>query len=54
MPVGSPEGAYLDYEYTSVGSPITLTAPGQPGDYEIRYFSERVPGIFFSVPIEVR
>jgi len=29
---------YLDYKYTRDGSPIKLTAPEQPGNYEVRYF----------------
>jgi len=36
-PVGSPEGTYLDYEYTTAGSPVTVNAPAEPGNYEIRY-----------------
>jgi hypothetical protein len=30
--------AYISYVYTSQGSPITLTAPDQGGEYELRYF----------------
>jgi hypothetical protein len=30
--------AYISYIYTSRGSPITLAAPDQPGEYELRYF----------------
>ena len=29
---------YLNYKYTRDGSPIKLTAPEQPGNYEVRYF----------------
>ncbi|RPI21165.1 MAG: hypothetical protein EHM57_06960 [Actinobacteria bacterium] len=54
VPAGSAEGTYLDYEYTTAGSPITLQAPAEPGDYEIWYASDRVPGTFASVPIVVR
>jgi Ca-activated chloride channel family protein len=54
-PAGSPVGTYLDYEYTTVGSPITLTAPEESGDFEVRYASDRVPELTFSsIPIEVR
>lgn len=30
--------AYMNYEYTRKGSPITLAVPEKPGAYEIRYF----------------
>jgi hypothetical protein len=30
--------AYISYIYTSRGSPITLNAPDEPGEYELRYF----------------
>jgi hypothetical protein len=30
--------AYISYVYTSRGSPITLNAPEEPGEYELRYF----------------
>ncbi|MYL24471.1 VWA domain-containing protein [Halomonas alkaliantarctica] len=33
----APEGSYTDYARTSSGSPVTLDAPTEPGDYEVRY-----------------
>lgn len=36
-PVDSPDKKFLSYAYTSKGSPATLTAPKEPGKYEIRY-----------------
>jgi Ca-activated chloride channel family protein len=54
VPSGSPEGSYTDYEYTSAGSPITLMAPEEPGDYEIRYASDRVAGTFAAFTIAVK
>ncbi len=30
--------AYISYVYTSRGTPITLAAPDEPGEYELRYF----------------
>ncbi len=30
--------AYISYVYTSRGNPITLNAPDEPGEYELRYF----------------
>ena len=53
VPVGAEPGAYMDYQYTEKGSPLTLTAPEAPGDYELRYASERIQGIFGSRPIRV-
>jgi len=37
VPAGAREGAYLSYAYTSDGSPVVLTAPSEPGAYEVRY-----------------
>jgi len=54
VPAGSPVGTYLSYAYTADGSPATLTAPGAAGKYEIWYASDRVTGIFKSIPIVVK
>jgi Ca-activated chloride channel family protein len=54
VPAGSVEGAYASYAYTSTGSPVTLTAPAAPGNYEIWYASDRTKGTFKSIPIVVR
>ena len=37
VPAGAKDSEYLDYSYTSKGSPATLKAPVKPGKYEIRY-----------------
>lgn len=50
---GAAEAAYLDYAYTTEGSPLTLTAPEEPGAYEIRYRTDRLGGVFASVEITV-
>ncbi len=42
VPVGTPEGEWLDYDYTVNGNPCTITAPAEPGEYEVRYSSEQV------------
>ncbi|HET7535465.1 MAG TPA: hypothetical protein VFJ90_03370 [Candidatus Didemnitutus sp.] len=34
-----PEGEHAAYVYTAKGSPVTLTAPTWPGDYEVRYMT---------------
>jgi Ca-activated chloride channel family protein len=53
-PADSPVGTYLNYQYTTEGSPLTLIAPDEPGAYEIRYASDRVPDLTFgSIPITV-
>lgn len=36
-PAGAPHREYGPYVYAGKGSPITLQAPGKPGDYEVRY-----------------
>jgi len=45
----------ITYAYTSSGSPSRLTAPGTPGDYEIRYIAEGPGGrqIIESAPLTV-
>lgn len=42
VPADAPEGRYLGYEYTRQ-SPVTLTAPQQPGSYEVRYLGAAAP-----------
>jgi Ca-activated chloride channel family protein len=49
--VGAAEGAYLDYVLTAEGSPLTLTAPDEPGSYEVRYVRDNK--VYASVPITV-
>ncbi len=51
--VGASEGSYLDYAYTRDGNPLTLTAPVEAGDYEVRYSTEQGGATFASVPITV-
>jgi len=36
---GTPERKYERYAYTSQGGPLELSAPDEPGDYEIRYLT---------------
>ena len=35
---GNASRPYIGYEYTKAGSPLQLTAPDEPGQYELRYF----------------
>jgi hypothetical protein len=36
--IGNATRPYLGYEYTKAGNPLDLTAPEEPGQYELRYF----------------
>ena len=49
----APAGQYTSYDYTRNGSPLRLHAPVIAGVYEVRYQSDREPGVFASLPIEV-
>jgi hypothetical protein len=42
VPSDAPEGRYAGYEYTRQ-SPVTLKAPQQPGNYEVRYLAAASP-----------
>src|SRR5262245_39025920 len=35
---GNAARPYIGYEYTRTGNPVALTAPDEPGQYELRYF----------------
>jgi len=35
--IGNTDSKYLDYKYTSNGSPAKITAPDKAGEYEVRY-----------------
>ncbi len=37
---GSKDAVYVDYVYTKTGNPVRMLAPGEPGDYELRYTHE--------------
>ena len=45
---------HLDWAYTSLGSPVTLAAPFEAGQYVIRYVSGNRNKILVRQPIEVR
>ena len=53
VPVGAEPRTYLSYFGTSVGSPGTLTAPDDPGEYELWYVTATQYGIFARTPITV-
>jgi Ca-activated chloride channel homolog len=54
VPEGADEGAYLSYAYTRRGSLATLTAPDEPGRYEVRYVSGQGDRTLASAPVTVR
>jgi Ca-activated chloride channel family protein len=51
--VGSKDGVFGDYGYTSKGNPVSFHAPITAGDYELRYQSDRVKGVAARRPIRV-
>ncbi len=53
VPTGSPPELYADYEYTRSGNPVTLTAPVEPGEYEVRFNNEAGHNTLATAPINV-
>jgi len=53
VPVGAAQGTYLEYFYTYVGSPGTLKAPDQAGDYEVWYVTGQQEVVLQRFPIKV-
>jgi Ca-activated chloride channel family protein len=54
VPAGAPEGAWLDYAYTANGNPAQITTPVEPGQYELRYGTDKHGDLILaSQPIEV-
>lgn len=52
--VGKPgDDAYLTYEYTRNGDPLSLRMPTEPGSYEVRYYMRQDQRIIARQPIEV-
>ena len=49
----SDDGAYGSYKYTSSGPTLTLTAPDEAGNYEIRYQITAGGNVFARIPITV-
>src|SRR6185503_9368447 len=50
---GNSSRPYIGYEYTKAGSPLELTAPDDPGQYELRYFLAAGDTIIARRPITV-
>lgn len=53
VPEGAAAREYLSYFGTSIGSPGTLTAPEEPGEYELWYVTATEYGIFARTAITV-
>jgi Ca-activated chloride channel family protein len=54
VPTGADEGDYMSYARTSSGSPATLRAPDQPGEYEVRYILDQSRIALARTPILVQ
>ncbi|RDH86476.1 MAG: hypothetical protein DIZ77_12435 [endosymbiont of Seepiophila jonesi] len=52
--VGDVAGRYDNYAYTRKGSPATLTAPSESGDYEVRYIQAKGTKMLASAPITIQ
>ncbi len=53
VPVDSPADKFTDYRETSAGASFELTAPVEPGKYEVRYVTDRTRTILGRAPVEV-
>lgn len=52
-PAGSPVGHMVDFVYVSVGSPASLAAPFEPGDFVIRYVDGDSREVIVERPVTV-
>ena len=53
VPAGAEEGSYTDYQRVRDGSEQELTAPADPGLYEVRYVLDAGGATMASTPVEV-
>lgn len=53
VPKGAEDGTYAIWQYVEAGNPLTLAAPFEPGEYELRYQSDRASGIAARRPLRV-
>ena len=49
----TPSNSYENFTYTRKGSPLNVTAPDEPGDYELRYVQGQSRTILATQPIRV-
>ncbi len=52
--IGVPGENYMTYSYTKNGSPLTVIAPGKPGNYEIRYLMNADRRVIATTPLTVQ
>jgi Ca-activated chloride channel family protein len=52
-PKGSKDSHELTHAYTKTGNPVRLTAPGDPGDYELRYKHGATGKVIGRAPLKV-
>ena len=50
---GSKDSEIITYAYTKTGNPVKLTAPGDKGDYELRYVHGHTGKVIGRAPIKV-
>jgi Ca-activated chloride channel family protein len=48
------KGQYLDWSYTNLGSPLSLSAPFKPGQFEVLYISGEDQEILVRAPLMVK
>jgi Ca-activated chloride channel family protein len=51
---GSGAKKHLDWSYANLGSPVTLAAPFEPGQYVVRYISGATKTVIARQPLKVR
>jgi Ca-activated chloride channel family protein len=50
---GASVNDYMDYEDTARGNPVSITAPNEPGDYEMRYVLGTPRRVLAATPVKV-
>ena len=53
VPIGASAYQYMSYEYTAKGSPLTLLAPDEAGEYEVRYIMGQSKHVLSAKPLKV-
>ena len=51
VPKDADKAKYTDYAYMSAGNPLKLTAPTDPGEYEVRYVLASPKAVLATVPM---
>jgi hypothetical protein len=53
VPAGAPARQYDAYVYTARGSPVSMNAPEEAGDYEVRYLTGQTYATLAAAPVQV-